>query len=129
MHVASVHEGKRPFECAYCGKAFGQKSDLKRHLEICKKKVTELEIDTKGTITEQTNLNEPVGESKEVQGQTSVIDHFVNPCDMKIKEEYIEESSEDNNENFMQSDEDGIYQNEIYSEIEIKEEWNVEEQN
>ena len=33
-HVASVHEGKKPFKCESCDYRFAQKSDMKRHVAL-----------------------------------------------------------------------------------------------
>ena len=32
IHVASVHEGKKPFKCDVCGYRLSQKGSLKRHV-------------------------------------------------------------------------------------------------
>jgi hypothetical protein len=31
-HIASVHEGKKPFECNICKTSFAEKGTLKKHL-------------------------------------------------------------------------------------------------
>ena len=32
QHVASVHEGKKPFKCENCDKSFFYKSDMNKHV-------------------------------------------------------------------------------------------------
>ena len=34
-HIACVHDGLKPYHCDYCGKAYGQSNDLKRHILKC----------------------------------------------------------------------------------------------
>ena len=33
MHIESIHEGKKPFKCNECGKAFSCKGNLNGHIE------------------------------------------------------------------------------------------------
>ena len=32
LHVTSVHDGKKPFECEFCDKSFSKKSVLNKHI-------------------------------------------------------------------------------------------------
>ena len=38
MHIASVHEEKKPFKCEICDKGFSQKHNMKIHVESVHKK-------------------------------------------------------------------------------------------
>ena len=33
-HIASIHEGKKPFKCDDCNDSFARKYDLKTHIKI-----------------------------------------------------------------------------------------------
>ena len=32
VHIATVHQGKKPFKCEICHAAFGEKSKMKKHI-------------------------------------------------------------------------------------------------
>ena len=38
LHIAAVHEGKKPFECTECEKRFGNSSSLMTHIKSVHKK-------------------------------------------------------------------------------------------
>ena len=38
IHIDTVHEGKKDWVCNHCGKAYGERGNLRRHLIVCKHK-------------------------------------------------------------------------------------------
>ena len=39
LHVETVHEGKKPFQCDFCTARFPQKSQLKNHTESVHRRI------------------------------------------------------------------------------------------
>ena len=58
IHVAAVHEGKKPFQCPICDSAFAHKSSLVKHIDGIheRKKAYHCSI-CKANFSQQSNLN------------------------------------------------------------------------